>query len=168
MKINILDKYPSNISLDFIKKYLKIDDNSDDEIINVCIKYAEVYLINNYKISPSKYDILISLNSVPSNFEISPPVLPTQNVLSIKSNSIDIINKCTINQNKSIKFNESFTSVEIVFTCGYLSFTEIPKDILMGIMMHVANLYDNRGSNFESLPKSAKSIYDSYKIIQII
>ena len=81
-----------------------------------------------------------------------------------------------------LKENESYPQngddilnmIEIVFFAGYGNPFPTPKysDIQIAILNHIAALYENRGdcdtaSIAKTLPATSRSIYDSYRIIEI-
>lgn len=65
-------------------------------------------------------------------------------------------------------------SIEITFNAGYGDvYTDIPSDLLMGLLQHISKLFESRGDCDDAacsaaLPAQAKMIYDKYKIVDLI
>lgn len=61
-------------------------------------------------------------------------------------------------------------AIQIEFTAGYGDvYTDIPEDLLMAMLQHIANLYESRGDCSDSacasaLPAQSRMIYNSYRI----
>lgn len=63
-------------------------------------------------------------------------------------------------------------SIQISFTAGLAALTaDVPADIQMALMQHIAFLYENRGDcacdDAASIPASSMKVYQSYKLIEI-
>lgn len=64
-------------------------------------------------------------------------------------------------------------SIRIDFTAGYGDdYTDIPADLIIAMLQHIANLYESRGDCSEAacgaaIPAAARTIYDIYKIRDI-
>lgn len=63
-------------------------------------------------------------------------------------------------------------SIQIKFTAGLAALTaDVPPDIQMALMQHIAFLYENRGDcacdDAASIPASAMKVYKAYQIVEI-
>lgn len=63
-------------------------------------------------------------------------------------------------------------AIKIVFVAGYgASDTSVPSDVKMGLLNHVALLYENRGdcscSVENTIPANTKALYDSIRIMDL-
>lgn len=115
--------------------------------------------------------ILVSIEEVSYNDEDESPVIVDST--NYYSNLEDAYS--------NIIFTDLFTfpaksdradSIQISFTAGLAALTEnVPADIQMALMEHVAFLYENRGDcacdDITSVPASAMKIYRSYKIEEL-
>jgi hypothetical protein len=73
-----------------------------------------------------------------------------------------------------LRLGESFptalrvaNAIKVIYTAGYSSIFSIPEPIRMGILQHVAYLYEHRGDMYEAtapFPKQLKSLYAPYVV----
>lgn len=69
--------------------------------------------------------------------------------------------------------DNKLSSIKITFTAGYGSLADdVPSDIKIAILNHVAFLYENRGDcscspDLTSLPATSRAVYDLYRIRNI-
>tara|TARA_R100000781_G_scaffold101170_1_gene64649 strand:- start:892 stop:1548 length:657 start_codon:yes stop_codon:yes gene_type:complete len=73
-----------------------------------------------------------------------------------------------------LRLGESFptalrvaNAIKVVYSAGYSSVYDIPEPIRIGILQHVAHLYEHRGDMYDAItpfPKQLKSLYAPYVV----
>jgi uncharacterized phiE125 gp8 family phage protein len=53
--------------------------------------------------------------------------------------------------------------IDITYVAGYGDATLVPKPIKLGILAHIASLYDDRGQNATTLPEHSVRLYAPYR-----
>jgi len=172
------------LSLTFVKKYLKVDVNDDDELIQEFIKagrqWAEKYM--RRQLISGTFDMY--LDSFPDTIELYG--CPASDVLYIKyydSNGdqqtlssddyeVDVVSEPA---RIGLASDASWPSVEnrinainIRYTAGWADAASVPKPIRDGILLVIAHLYENRQAvtkdTYSQLPLGAEYLWDMYKV----
>ena len=170
-KIKVIEYYTNNIfNIDYVKNYLRIDNNFDDDFLKnsiitannfaersinktICLKEYKLsfYTKNNIK-NLKKLDLIMPLPVVEIN-----EVLIDDNV--ILSENFEI-------KNGKIIFSCDISGkIEIIFKAGLYG-DEISEDIKQAMLFHIASIYQNKGGNC-SIPQASKDIYNIYRDIKI-
>jgi len=144
------------IKFDAIKSYLKIDDDSDNDLINeICdaaIEYAEQFL--NIKINPVKFTLTYS-KVFQENI-----ILPHAKILSLESVFIDSYGEYKLLDQKyykligrtvSFKFPVYSDHLEISYTTGFKSAKDIPNMIKQGILAHIKGIYYHEQNHLDKV-----------------
>ena len=170
-KIKIVEYYTDNIfTIDYIKNYLRIDNNFDDNfLINSIItanNFAEKMI--NRTICLKKYELSFYTDKNITNLKnidlkIPFPVIEINEVLA--NNNIISGENYEIN-NYKILFKKDITGeIKITFKAGYYS-DEIQEDIKQSMLFHIASIYQNKSGNC-TIPQVSKEIYSLYRDIRI-
>jgi uncharacterized phiE125 gp8 family phage protein len=179
-----------------VKTHLRIDtsDASEDTYLNLLIdavtEYAEKYtkrdfITRTYKtLRDCFWDSLeIRRNPIQS---VSIVKYLVDDVLTLVSTDVYFLIESNTFPHLSLKVNQVWPTneddreqaVEIIFVSGYGDDpTDIPEKLKLGMLNHIADMYENRGDCDESsgisgmterlLPKESKLIYDMCKIRNI-
>ena len=173
MKISykISKKTTEICDIKYIKNFLRISHNHDDELIvnllNAAIDYAEqiigikiteysvtANIINSKHLIHLRYGHITKLKSVH---------------LIVNNNKIDITNEFGEIKSKfnEIKLDTKYVnqSLLISYVAGYNK-NNIPHDIKHGIMLHIAKMYE-QPENISLANKHVKEFYKPHRIIKI-
>lgn len=172
--IDLISRSESNfITLDFAKQYLRVDNNSDNQLITEMIK-AVAETAQNYlglKILPAVYRIIINNNQ---STLIKIPLAPIKKITEVKilrgfNYEFELLNSDYkfISKNSEIKLKPNFYTSDLKIICEVgFSEEELPTPIKQGMLEHLARIYDQRGSDY-SMPIAAKAFYQAYKRINL-
>jgi uncharacterized phiE125 gp8 family phage protein len=173
-KIELLNKSNINfISLKHAKQYLRVDHVYDDEIIQdsllMVLSVAENYL--GLQLQESIWKMTI-FNNLPNVIKLSyAPITKIEQFKLFRHNGeITYLNSdhyifSNFSETLKIRQHYSMQKAEITYHSGY-SPTNLPAPIKQGMLEHLARIYDLRGSD-NSLPLSAKSMYQAYKRVRL-
>ena len=180
------------LALSLVKEHLKISeaDVSQDTYLNLLIdavgeffeKYTSRLLIDRtVKTYRSSFDDSLEIrrskvNSIVSVKYLKDTVLTTVDASVYVLPDMYDFSKLCLEESAvwPTDVDDIADAVEIIFTAGYgASHTNMPSDIKIALLNHIAFLYANRGDcnatacNKSNLPASTKAIYDIYRIINI-
>jgi len=158
---DILELFP----LDYVKNYLRIDNDYDDDFLKNAIatacNYAEKYTntIIGLKTFNLTFQTDTKINQIEQSMNIS-------QIVSIKNNNNEIDCENYKLENGKIFLKKALSGYfDITFKAG-TPFDEVLIDIRQAIMYHVAKIYNNKDGDF-SIPQSSIDIYNLYKPIKI-
>lgn len=175
--------------LNLVKEQLRISisDTFEDSylsvLINVAYKFAENYMRRTllttnfltfrdnfdvccFELRRSPFQTLQSINYLKDNVMITLP--STDYYTTIESFYTRVLRAPDKQWPRYIDRRQQ--AITIAFTAGYGdAYTDIPNDMLMGMLQHIANLYESRGDCSDAgclnaLPKETRVIYEFYKI----
>jgi len=182
------------ITLALVKQYLRLDltNTGEDEILTLFVKTAlelfekytnRILLRTVFKAfkdqfySP-QFDLIrspfVSLTSY--EYRVSGILTPVDPTLFYVTNETDY-SRIILKEDKvyPTDIDNQKQSIEIVFTAGIADASDIfPSDISVALLQTVSALYENRGDcatstiNVENLPANVVSIYNKYRIINIV
>lgn len=163
MRYEIIDAPKQNlISLDYVKNFLRISHNYDDELledlVSAAIEAAEHYL----RLKLSRATIKIELPFAARNLEIALPLTPVAKIEEVilhdgdKKMSHPFSSK---NNMLLLKKMPAHQKIICIYVAGYNQAVDLPANIKRGIMMQVAEAYDNS----DSVPLISEAICRNYK-----
>jgi uncharacterized phiE125 gp8 family phage protein len=157
----------SILSLDTVKHYLRVENSDDDAIIEKCINATESYLEKNIGliISPRDYlfEYLKPVFSVQLHFK---PLLKINNVTADGKELSTEDDDYKLTDDKII-FAKKQSNLTLEAQFGYSQSADLPSDIEMALLMHIAHLYDHRDGNDNIIPLMVSEIYSQYKFLRI-
>lgn len=185
------------ISLTEVKTFLKLDvsDTSEDTLITMFIEaatdYAEKYtrrdFINKTYITyRDQFEDIIEIRRSKLQSVSFVKYYNTSNVLTTLSASIYALTDEVDYSSVFLAYNQEWPTVltygqlqpiQIQFVAGYGALaTAVPSLLRIALLQHVVNMYENRGDCTSdsgcdcagTLPSQSKSIYNTYKIKDII
>jgi len=161
------------ITLAEAKAHLRIDSSDEDVWINSAIISArmmvELYL-RRYLITQTwmlSYD-----NETPIEIDLTEGIQSISSVKIIARDAMETIIDSAdyyLGAGKKKLYFDNVLSghrIEITYDVGYGSAVNVPDDIKQGILMHIADLYENRGDNI-SMSKSVLNLLFPHRIIYI-
>lgn len=174
------------IDLQVVKDYLKIDGTDDDAYITLLIQAVgnffqdytgRTLLTTTYETFRDFFNCYFLLKKSPFQSVESIEYLK-DNTLTLVDSSIYYATKESIYSSILLAQNKSWPSdadcrlqaIKITFKAGYGDTSaDIPQEIIIGMLQHIADLYENRGDCndcrcVEKLPSATKLVYDLYKI----
>lgn len=170
MRYEIIKRPQQNlISLDYVKNFLRLshiyDDQLIEDLISAAIEAAENYLRQKL----AKVVVKAEFFSASKNVEIFLPVTPVskvEEVLLFNENE-KVSHPWEIKQNQLIIKNmPRHQKIESTYLAGYADVAELPASIKRGIIMHVAESYDNLDSNV-SISDSIKQSYKAFRRLSL-
>ena len=191
------------VSLQEVKEYLRVEDNTDERILRPFIetarKFAEEHtgrslMTQTVSFFTDAYDELA--DPLFEGFRTGPYLnyyknyinLPTAPVVSVSSVSTfaDDDTETTMAASRYyvdnvreparivLRNGETFptalrvaNAIKVVFVAGYSSAFTVPEPISMGMLQHIAYLYEHRGDMYEAqkpLPSVIRTLYAPYVI----
>lgn len=155
-----------------IKEYLKIEHDTEDELLNrlaqTVISSCEKYLGK----SLSNHQYLAKYHCLHRNFQLL--YLPIQQIDEVilterESTRLDTNNYC-LSSDQSYLTCLYPTNPEMVlsirYTSGLSTSVNLADDLKQGLLMHLATIYENR-EGYVNIPKAALSLYRPYKNIRL-
>lgn len=154
------------LSLNYIKNYLRIDNNCDDDFLQnallVAISYAEK--ITGYILGTKTLKTTITLKTATQKLNDFPFII--NEIISITNNGEALQATQYQLSNGNILFTKQTSgTIEIEFKTG-ISATSIPQDIKQAILQHIATMYQNKNGNY-TIPQAVQNTYSQYKNIRI-
>jgi len=154
------------LQLGIIKTYLRISHDYDDqwitELICGAISAAENFL--RIRLLPIKLRICVQYLHQPN---IILPFVPVAEILAVTAHAglRDIVLREEYELDKNmIKLRNapSHDYLTIDYIAGYQDQTQIPAAIKQGIMLHIAEMYDSRGT-IASISHEVQKLYQPYR-----
>lgn len=154
------------LPLKYVKNYLRIDNDCDDELlinaIATAINYAE-YTIN--KVFGSKiYRLTLESDSNILQIDKLPLVISNVRSLTVNDKTLDTT-FYEIHGGIIIMKTPIFGKITVVFEAG-IQLGEVPVDIRQAMLFHVASIYQNKDGNAIA-PKATQEIYSLYRNIRV-
>jgi hypothetical protein len=136
------------LTLDEVKKYLKISYDDEDAILQNCILSSIETAENFINIALRTKTISFS-SDLGLNAKILVPLLPMLALEQVSLPEKDITDKCCIDQemlgfeivNLSSYVNKK---CRVIYKAGFKDATKIPGAIKQGILCHIAEMYDKQ------------------------
>ena len=158
---NILDL----ISLEYVKNYLRIDNDCDDEFIKNTIYFAYDYAekTTGKIFGLKKYELTFSTEK--SVLKIDKMPIFINEVFNFSQNNIELTQDEYSLKNGVLFLSKAVSgAIKITFSAG--SNTLLPADIKQAILFHVANIYQNKNGDCQ-VPQATQEIYGLYRKIKI-
>ena len=159
---NTLDILP----LKYVKNYLRIDNDCDDEFLLNAIATACNYAENLTGKIIGEKTIQLTFYSGNGIFQIDKDKLNIVTILSVYENDILIdadqyeLKNGVINLKKAISGN-----IKVVFKAGEV-IDDTLVDIRQAILYHVASIYNHKDGDFV-VPQASMEIYNQYKPVRL-
>ncbi len=158
-----------------VKTYLRITHTEEDalftNLLTTAREQAEQYL--NLTLPQQSYVFSLADNEV---CEIKLPRGPIISVASVtlfaRDGTSSVVDPATyyIHSDKHVLVFDnapSATRIEIAYTAGFATASAIPKPIKLGLLAHVASLYDGRGDAEFVMPKETLAFYAPYREVRV-
>ena len=190
------------LSLQEVKEYLRVDDATDERVVQPLIIAARQFAESHMNRSLMQQTITLNLDTAIDtenplwegmrtapdlNYYKNYVVLPQSPVISVTSvktyNDSDTATtmaatKYYVDTQREpgrivLRTGETFptalrvaNAIEVVYVAGYASAYAIPEPIRMGMLQHIAYMYEHRGDMYEAqgAPTLMKSLYAPYVI----
>jgi uncharacterized phiE125 gp8 family phage protein len=157
----IIDSKPQEIvSLEMVKNYIRIIHDNDDAMLNDMIDAAIFYAENFIKSSLT----IKTIEVVTYNCKvILLPLLPVLKILEVKADD-KIIEETAFSLGKhSVILDLSKIQKSVVtYVAGYENPSQVPAPIKQGLLIHISQMYDNRG-NAVAFSDRMNDIYKPYR-----
>lgn len=153
------------------KLYLRVDGSEEDALINECIsaarQYAEHFLKRSLITQSWK---LVMDTAFPQQLLL--PMGPVQAVTSVvtfdetETQTIVATSLYCLNAAQdALVFSQAVSGhrVEARYQAGYGNAADIPKPVRQGMLIHIAQMYENRGEQNLPIPVSALALYQPYR-----
>lgn len=163
------------ITLAEAKNYLRIDSSDDDSLISTLITAVRMNAEQYIRRALITQSVTLAYDDyAPSIIPLAMP--PAQSITSITvydadDNATIIANseyRLSANKEQIFIDNAIFAErVEIIYITGYGdNATDVPAAIRQGMLIHLAELYDQRASDSQ-IPASVKTLYNPFRRIGI-
>ena len=190
------------LSLQEVKEYLRVEDSTDERIVQPLIIAARQFAENYMKRSLMQQTITLTIDALTDQEEylhegmrtapdlnyyknyITLPRSPVQSVTSVKTFDDNdtattfAATKYYVDTTREparivLRTGETFptalrvaNAIEVIYVVGYASAFAIPEPIRIGMLQHIAYMYEHRGDMYEaqSAPSLMKSLYSPYVI----
>ena len=136
------------LTLDEVKKYLKISYDDEDAILQNCILSSIETAENFINIALRTKTISFS-SDLGVNAKILLPLLPILSLEKVTLSEKDITDQCSLDQEMlgfeivNLSANAS-TKCRVIYKAGFNDATKIPSAIKQGILCHIAEMYDKQ------------------------
>lgn len=160
------------IELNFVKNFLKVDFDEDDDLITNIIKTAITQCETNINKSLVQKTFIYSLYELKDSSLILPypPIISItsikiidyqQNEITLENTEyfLDNIGNILNFKNKS----NNFYRIDIEYKAGL---TTINDELIQALLMHIARMYEDR-SGYSPIPLNSLNIYKKYKQIRL-
>ena len=190
------------LSLQEVKEYLRIDDATDERVVQPLITAARQFAEEHMNRALMQQTFTLMLDAVIDQDQplyegmrtapdlnyyknyIVLPKSPVQSVTSVKTfNDSDeattmAATKYYVDTQREparivLRTGETFptalrvaNAIEVIYVSGYTSAFAIPEPIRLGMLQHIAYMYEHRGDMYEAqgAPTLMKSLYAPYVI----
>lgn len=169
MSYKTLSIKPQSIfTLDIIKSYLRISHDYDDswvmELLDAAISAAENFM--RIRILETH----ISVKFLPSCRFCSLPLVPVAKIIEVKAHvddhDIDLHKEEYVMDKEIIKINNLplYDLLSVEYIAGYIDKNDISASIKQGLILHVVEMYDSRGS-ICAISSEVQKLYQPYRRI---
>jgi len=164
------------ITLAEAKLYLRVDGSSEDAFITDLIVAARLsaeqwlkksLLTQSWRLSVECFDEAV----------LPIPMGPVQEIVSVvltqqdgSSQTLDEVHYSLNAAKNELLLNSllATSQLHVTYVAGYADAGEIPRPIKLGILNHIASLYDNRGDLQDAgLPASVMSFYHPFREVRL-
>ena len=172
--INIVSPSEEPVTLAEAKLYLRVDNIDEDTLINQIIKTARIsaekyigksLITQQWRLSFDKYAPMeVYLRRGPIQTVDSVKFFDknsNETILSSNQYSLSVDNRKLI-----FEITPLSNSIEINYTAGYGLSASVPNDIKQGMLIHIAQLYENRPFN-TALQNRSRDLYFPYKELRL-
>tara|TARA_B100000700_G_scaffold243008_1_gene270802 strand:+ start:800 stop:1453 length:654 start_codon:yes stop_codon:yes gene_type:complete len=190
------------LSLQEVKEYLRVEDSTDERIVQPLILAARQYAESHMNRALMQQTLTLTIDTALDtedplwegmrtapdinyykNYVVLPKG-PVQSVTSLKTYD-DSDNATTMAASKYyvdtareparivLRTGENFptalrvaNAIEVIYVAGYTNAYTVPEPIRMGMLQHIAYMYEHRGDMYEAqgTPSLMKSLYAPYVI----
>ena len=163
--IKIIEFDTENVlKLEYVKNYLRIDNNKDDEFLKNAISTATLYAEKIIGKIIGEKQIEISFYAKKDISKIEKNNIFINEVISFNVNDEVLESNNYYLQNGKILLNHPINgNIKVCFKTGN---NYINEDIKQAVLYHIATIYQNKNGSFE-IPKATMEIYNSYRDIKI-
>lgn len=160
------------IELNFVKSFLKIDFEDDDDLIKNIIKTAITQCETNINKSLIQKTFIYSLYELKRNSLILPysPIISIDNIkiIDFQQNTTTLENTEYFLDNIGNILNfknkpNNFYRIDIEYQAGL---EKINDELIQALLMHIARMYEDR-SGYSPIPLNSLNIYKKYKQIRL-
>ena len=159
------------LTLSEAKLYLRVDHGNEDVLINDLIVAARMTAEHWLKRSLMTQSWKLAYDDcVPE--EVYLPMGPVNSVSSVaivdSEGGTDTLDSdhYTLSANKDVLAFDTVPSgfrIEIVYATGYGDATAVPRPIKLGMLSHIAAMYDGRGEGGAALPAQSAGLYMPFR-----
>ena len=153
------------LPLQYLKNYLRIDNDCDDNFLlnalETAVNYAEA--VTGKRFVTKVYKLTFQITEDVSKIDKTPILFDELIDICVDGTHLTYLDFELKNGIIFLKKN-IIGSIEIIFKIS--SVGEIPADIKQAILFHVANIYQNKNGDC-SVPKGAQEIYSLYRNVRI-
>ncbi len=157
------------------KRYLRVTHTEEDTLIDGLIvtarEQAEHYL--NLSLPQQSYRLTLA-DSAPCHLPLPrPPGLSIASVsLLPREGSATVVDALTYEvdvQKRAVVFNvaPSANRIEVLYTAGHASASAIPRPMVLGVLAHVAALYECRGDLQAAIPRESLAFYAPFREVRV-
>ncbi|CAH58115.1 phage head-tail connector protein [Ehrlichia ruminantium] len=164
------------ITLLEVKSFLRVNNNTDDELINNLISIASEYAQWYIEKSLTKQLWQISCSGyIPRKIQLPfNPIIKVNYVKIIHINDIEELideryyHVDIVQSHILLHTQNNVNRIEILYEAGYTDTSLIPAQIKHGILHHVAVAYKNRESENTNLLTFIKDIYSPFRELKLV
>jgi hypothetical protein len=133
------------VTLQEVKKYLKIDYDDEDEILKNCIlssiETAENFMNIALRIKHIEFNSNLGLSA-----RISMPVLPIIEIDKVSIEEEELRGSYEISSDgQYLEFTKNISGkITVVYKAGVQSHLDVPRAIKQGILCHISEMYDKQ------------------------
>ena len=190
------------LTLQDVKDYLRLDDGSDERVLQDLIETARRFCEEHTKRAIMPQTLTLTIDAYD---ELADPLWegwktgpyinyyknyvdlarsPVQSVTSVKAyNDSDVATTMSTDTyyvdsarepaRVVLRTGETFptalrvaNAIEVVYVAGYTNTSLVPSPMKVGMLQHIAYLYEHRGDMYESvkMPPSIKALYAPYVV----
>ena len=155
------------LPLEYIKNYLRIDNNCDDEFLSnaatMAINYAETFTGKIFGVKVYK----LTLKTDKNILKIDDFTISSNDLVSISVDDKYITHEDFELKDGIVCFKrETKGSINIIFKKEGILASEVPADIKQAILFHIAGIYQNKNGDCQ-VPKATQEIYNMYRKIRV-
>ncbi len=183
--LKISDPLQEPLLLAEVREYLRVDNVDQDALLASLIRSTRVcaetytgraFITQSWRLFidvwPSSGTLCLPkppLVSVEDIFLLAPddtsvPVSPSTYTIDTSAT----LGKITLQGSASLMPGKTRAGIRIDFTAGYGdTWNDIPEPLRLGMLQHIAHLYENRGATGARVPASSISFWQPYRLVRI-